>query len=63
MTFWDLGVILLRAVESLPCRQLNVLWVMVGTQIEHSVDELDSLHFQNLQVCREKDLKKKRFRQ
>lgn len=47
----DLRVILLKAVESVPCRQLNVLWVMVCTQVEHGVDELDSLHFQNLQVC------------
>lgn len=47
----------LKAVKSVPCRQLNVLWVMVCTQIEHGVDELNSLHFQDLQVCREKEKK------
>lgn len=37
--------------KPVPCRQLNVLWVVVCTQIEHCIDELDPLHFQDLQVC------------
>lgn len=34
-----------------PCRQLNVLWVVVCTQIQHCINELDPLHFQDLQIC------------
>lgn len=37
--------------ETVPCRQLNVLRVVVGTQIEHRINELDPLHLQDLQVC------------
>ncbi len=37
--------------KAVPCRQLNVLWVVVCTQVQHSVNELDPFHSQDLQVC------------
>lgn len=35
----------------LPSWQLNVLWVVVCTQIQHSINELDPLHSQDLEIC------------
>lgn len=37
--------------SDVPRWQLNVLRVVVCTQIQHSVNELDPLHFQDLEIC------------
>lgn len=40
-----------QRMSEVPCRQLDVFRVMVCTQIEHGINELDPLDFQDLQIC------------
>ena len=40
----------LRAALVLPCRELDVLRVVVGAQVQDGIDQLDPLHLQHFHI-------------